>query len=98
MSTLLVTVTPAEGQGESVGRYLQGVQPLLAAAGGTPVKRLRVTETVTGESGTGMALVMDFPDAEIIKTVFASDAYKELIPYRDTGFSSVEILITEALD
>jgi uncharacterized protein (DUF1330 family) len=98
MTTLLVTVTPAEGQGEAMGRYLQGVQPLLAGAGGTPVKRLRVTDTITGSAATGLALVMDFDDADAIRGVFASDAYQALIPDRDQGFSNVEILIAEALD
>ena len=80
MTTLLVTATPAEGHGEAMGRYLQGVQPLLAGAGGAPVKRVRVTDTVTGTAGTGMALVMDFDDAETIQGVFASDACQALIP------------------
>jgi uncharacterized protein (DUF1330 family) len=97
MTTLLVTATPAEGQGEAMGRYLQGVQPLLAGAGGTPVKRVRVTDTVTGTAGTGMALVMDFENAETIQGVFASDAYQALIPDRNAGFANIEILITESL-
>ena len=98
MTTLLVTVTPADGQNEAMGRYLKGVQPLLAGAGGTPVKRVHVTDTITGTAGTGLALVMDFENAETIKGVFASDAYQALIPDRDKGFSNIEILITEALD
>jgi uncharacterized protein (DUF1330 family) len=98
MTTLLVTGTPAEGQGEALGRYLQGVGPLLAGAGGTPVKRVRVTDTITGTAGTAIALVMDFEDAETIQGVFASDAYQALVADRDAGFSNVEILITEPID
>jgi uncharacterized protein (DUF1330 family) len=98
MTTLLVTLTPAEGQGEALGRYLQGVQPLLAAAGGTPVKRLRITETIAGTAGTAMALVMDFEDSEALSAVFAGDDYQALIPDRDKASSNVEILIGETLD
>jgi uncharacterized protein (DUF1330 family) len=98
MTTLLVTVTPAEGEGEAAGRYLQGVGPLLAGAGGKPGKRLRVTDTITGTAGTAMALVMEFDNAEAITDVFASDAYQALIPDRDKAFSSVEILIAETMD
>ena len=96
MATLLVTLTPAEGQSEAMGRYLQGVRPILAGAGGKPVKRLRVTDTIVGTAGTAMALVMDFEDAAAITDVFASDAYQALIPDRDRAFSKLEILITEA--
>ena len=97
MTTLVVTATPAEGQNEAMGRYLQGVGPLLAGAGGIPVKRVRVTDTLSGTSGTGMVLIMDFEDAEAIRELFASDAYQALIPERDKGFSSIDILITESL-
>lgn len=98
MTTLIVTLTPAEGQGEAMGRYLQGVQPLLAGAGGTPVKRVRVTDTIVGAAGTAMALVMDFESTEAITGVFAGDDYQALIPDRDKAFSNLEILITEAVD
>jgi uncharacterized protein (DUF1330 family) len=97
MTTLLVTATPAEGQAEAMGRYLQGVQPLLAAAGGTPVKRVRVTDTIAGTAGTAMALIMEFENAETVRDLFASDAYQALIPDRDAGFSHIEILIAEPL-
>jgi hypothetical protein len=40
---------------------------------------------------------MDFESAEAIQGVFASDAYKALIPDRETGFSHIEILTTEPL-
>jgi uncharacterized protein (DUF1330 family) len=98
MTTLLVTATPAEGQNEAMGRYLQAVSPLLINAGGTPVKRVRVTDTISGTTGTAMALVMDFENAEALTNLFASDAYQALIPDRDKGFSTIDILITETLD
>ena len=97
MTTLVVTATPAEGQNEAMGRYLQGVGPLLAGAGGTLVKRVRVTDTLSGTADTGVVMVMDFVDAETIRELFASDAYQALIPERDKGFSSIDILITESL-
>ena len=97
MTTLVVTATPAEGQNEAMGRYLQGVGPLLAGAGGTLVKRVRVTDTLSGTADTGVVMVMDFEDAETIRELFASDAYQALIPERDKGFSSIDILITESL-
>ncbi len=98
MTTLLVTVTPAEGQGEAMGRYLQGVQPILLGAGGTPFKRVRVTDTVAGSAGTTMALMMDFDTPEAITKAFASDSYQELIADRDKAFSNLEILITEPIE
>ena len=98
MATLIATGTPAEGQGEALGRYLQGAQPILMAAGGIPVKRLRVTDTIVGDAGTAMALVMDFDSAAAITDAFASDDYQTLVPDRDKAFSNLEILVAEDFD
>ena len=95
MATLIVTATPIEGGDAARGRYLQAVLPALMDAGGTPIKRLRVTDTVSGSAGTGIVLVMDFESAESISAVFDSDDYQMLSADRDQGFSNVEILITE---
>jgi len=95
MATLLVTATPAEGQGEAMGRYLQGVMPLLMGAGGQLVKRVRVSNTISGERGTGMALIMDFDTVDTITDMFAGEAYQTLIADRDLGFSDIEILVAE---
>lgn len=81
-----------------MGRYLQGVLPILIGAGGSLVKRLRVADTVVGGAGTAMVMVMDFDNAEAITDAFASDAYQELIPDRDKAFSNLEILITEPIE
>ncbi len=93
MATLIVTATPAEGGDAARSRYLESVMPLLMGAGGTPVKRLRVATTLTGDRGTGIVLVMDFETAESISGIFASESYLSLITDRDEGFSDIEILI-----
>ncbi|VAV91341.1 hypothetical protein MNBD_ACTINO02-2682 [hydrothermal vent metagenome] len=95
MATLLVTLTAAPDQDSARGRYVAGVQPLLKAAGGRPVKRLRVIDAIVGSAGTSMALVMDFDSADAIAAVFASAAYQALVDDRDMAFSNIEILITE---
>ena len=94
MATLIVTATPAEGGDAARSRYLRSVMPLLMGAGGTPVKRLRVATTLTGDRGTGIVLVMDFETAESISGIFAFESYLNLIADRDEGFSDIEILIT----
>lgn len=91
-ATLLVTATPNGDEPEAMRSYLTDVGPLLMAAGGNPPRRLKVTNTVSGEP-FGICMVMDFPSAEAIETVFESDAYKALIPGRDKGFRGINILI-----
>jgi uncharacterized protein (DUF1330 family) len=97
MTTLIVTASPAGGQEEARNRYLHAVLPLLIRAGGKPVKRLAVTEIVTGSPGVGIVLVMDFADANTLRSVFDSEDYVALVGDRDQGFSNIEILVTEDL-
>ena len=95
-ATLVVTATPDPNEMESAQAYLKGVMPLLAGAGGTPVKRLKVNEVIQGKP-SGMVLVMDFDSSEAISTLFNSDDYANLIPVRDQGFAEMNILVTHTL-
>ena len=95
-STLVVTAVPNPDEMASVQRYLKGVMPLLLGAGGSLVKRLKVTGVLNG-TPSGMVLVMDFPSAEAIEELFASADYQALIETRDRGFAQMNILVTQGL-
>jgi uncharacterized protein (DUF1330 family) len=91
-ATLVVTAVPNPNEMESVQEYVKGVTPLLQAAGGKPVKRLKVEKVIHGNP-SGMVLVMDFDSAAAITAVFESDEYAALVPARDKGFAQANILI-----
>jgi uncharacterized protein (DUF1330 family) len=91
-ATLVVTATPKPDEADSVKHYLQAVLPLLLGAGGTLVKRLKVTDLIHGNP-SGMILVMDFASNDEIKKVFDSEEYAALIPVRDKGFAEINILV-----
>lgn len=40
-----------------------------------------------GGRPTGLMLVMNLPSAEAARTLFASEAYRALVPARDRGFT-----------
>jgi uncharacterized protein (DUF1330 family) len=89
--TLVVTAMPNPEEQESMQAYIQAVSPLLKAAGGEPVKRLKVQSATTGKPPHGIVLVMDFPDRAKLEALFASEEYAALIPNRDKGFASIAI-------
>ena len=91
-ATLVVTATPNPNEMQSVQLYLKGVMPLFMGAGGKLVKRQKVGEVISGRP-SGMVLIMDFDNAEAVKGLFASDAYTDLLPVRDKGFSEMNILV-----
>jgi uncharacterized protein (DUF1330 family) len=90
---LVVTAAPNPNEMESMQEYLKGVMPLLTAAGGALVKRLKITDVIGGQRGYGMVLVMDFASKEKALAMFASKEYEALIPVRDKGFSSITITL-----
>ena len=95
-TTLVVTATPNPAEMPAVQAYLKGVMPLLMDAGGTPIKRLKVANTIHGEP-SGMVLVMDFDSEEAVTEMFESDAYASRVPVRDQGFSEMNIQLTQAM-
>jgi len=95
-ATLVVTAVPNPDEMESVQEYLKGVLPLLMAAGGNPVKRLKVDQVVHGDPA-GMVLVMDFESADAITGMFESEDYTALVPARDRGFVEMNILLTHEM-
>lgn len=97
MATLIAFMTPRDGGGDALGRYVEQVTPMLVAAGGKAVKRVGVRDVVTGRSEVEIVLVMDFEDAATIRALFDSDEYQALIPVRNEGFSDMNIYITEDL-
>ena len=95
-TTLVVTAAPNPNEMESVQEYLKGVMPLLTAAGGDLVKRLKVADVINGHA-SGMVLVMDFDSADAIKSMFESSEYAALVPVRDRGFAQMNILLTQQM-
>ena len=95
-ATRLVTAAPNGDEMAAVQEYLQGVMPVLQAAGGTLVKRLKVGQVIKGAS-SGMAMVMDFESADAITDAFESAEYAALVPARDRGFVDMTILVAEEM-
>lgn len=92
-TTLIVTAAPNPEEKEAMQGYLKGVLPLLLGAGGSMIKRLKITDLIGGQRSYGMVLVMGFPSKEKVTAMFASDAYQALVPQRDRGFSSITITL-----
>jgi len=96
-TTLVVTAMPNPEEQASMQAYIQAVTPLLKAAGGEGVKRLKVQGAATGKPPHGIVLIMDFPDRARAEALFASEEYKALVPGRDKGFASIDICFASDL-
>jgi len=92
-TTLVVTATPNPDEPEAQKEYLTGALPLLMGAGGSIVKRLKITDGVGDGMPFALVLVMAFDSKEKVLAMFASEAYQALIPMRDRGFSSIALAL-----
>jgi len=97
-TTLIVTSTLGSDQQEALTKYVQGVMPLLLKLGGVVIKRSMVTDTYHGDKYFTFILVMDFPSKKALVEMFESESYQSLIPAREKGFKSINILFADNLE
>ena len=94
---LVANLIPNPNGQESMQYYASRVGELLAAAGGTNAKRVKLSDTINGSVLYQLMLFMEFESKKAIQDVFESNQYKALIPHRDEGFDMVNIQIFEEL-
>ena len=95
MATLIVTAQPNPDYPTEAQSYVGQALPMLVAAGGKLLKRVKVTKSVVGEQTFALSLIMEFPDAQSIEDLFASDAYAAIASHRDKGFAFMNMVICE---
>ena len=67
----------------------------LKKGGGTPVPKYQIIERIVGTAAAQFLVIMEFPNKEAIKEVLDSEEYKALLPYRDKGYTSLNVFIGE---
>ncbi len=86
---------PDPDQDEALKSYIEAAPKLLLAAGGVPVKRMKIMETLLGEGGPSTVFLMEFPSADAIRRVLVSNEYQQLVPVRDKAFKELTFLLAE---
>ena len=92
-TVLIVTAIVNPSEKEALVHYQQNAGKLLVQAGGKPVGKFKITEHLAGSNTPHIAVLMEFDSSDSIKSVFNSEAYKALIPYREKAFSDINISI-----
>lgn len=91
-TTIVVTAVFNPEQMQAAQEYMQRAIPMLIDGGGEIIRRVKVTRSVIGENKNSAFLVMDFPSENAVDAIFSSEAYVEIIPLRDRGFKSLDIV------
>jgi uncharacterized protein (DUF1330 family) len=91
-TTIVVTAVFNPDHMQAAQEYMQRAIPMLIDGGGEIIRRVKVTRSVIGENKNSAFLVMDFPSENAVDAIFSSEAYAEIIPLRDMGFKSLDIV------
>lgn len=100
MSAILVTIAKIAANGQdALEQYATGTIPLIQAAGGEIIFRLRPTVTVVGEQSArpDLVAVMRFDSPGAIRSFLTSEEYRRQVPHRDRAFSEIYSYIAEEL-
>lgn len=96
-TSIVVTAVFNPEQMPAAQQYMQRAIPLLINGGGEVICRVKVDRAVVGDAKYNACLVMNFPSASAVEAVFNSDAYAAIIPLREAGFKSMDIVISNAM-
>ncbi|MTI32139.1 DUF1330 domain-containing protein [Xanthovirga aplysinae] len=89
---IVAKINPKES--EALTHYLGNVGKLFEQVKAKPVGRYQISEASIGEYTPSAVTVVEFPNKEAVNEVFDSEAYKELLPYREKAFTKLEAYIS----
>jgi|GEM_PF-2162140 len=96
-TTLIVTSRANANDLAALQTYVKEVMPMLLALDGKVIKRSKISDEYYGESPGEFLLIMDFPIKQKLIALFKSDEYQSLVPYRNNGFSEMNIMFADDL-
>lgn len=89
--TFIATSMPNLDEQDALKQYVEGVMPLLFAIGGVVITRSLFSQSFLGDKSYTFLFVMDFPSKQKLLDLLESPAYQALIPFRDKGFTELNI-------
>lgn len=78
---------------EAFDYYSEHAAPMFKKAGGRPIAKHKITETLIGDHKLNVVSIMEFPDKQAILSVFESEENIELHTFRDRAFSDLNVFI-----
>ena len=95
--TLVVTGTPNPDGMAEMQQYIGAAGPILASHGGETVYRGRITKALSGKASFAMILVMSFPSEANLEAALNSEAYEQIVPLREAGFTHMDFVVSQSM-
>lgn len=92
-SLLIVNAVLNPEAKDAFAYYSEQSSLLFKNAGAIPAGKYKVAQTLVGSKKTQIIVVLEFPSNQAIIEVFESEAYRNLLPFRDKAFQELEVYI-----
>lgn len=86
--TVVVFGRFAEGYEDYFEAYSRAVAQLLEHYGAKVIRRQQLAETIFGEPGHDLVMLVDMASVKLARRVFSGEHYLSIVPLRDKVFSS----------
>ncbi|HNF48979.1 MAG TPA: DUF1330 domain-containing protein [Chitinophagales bacterium] len=95
---LIVNAIPNEEDMQSFQAYLSQIIVIFTKFGGSGMQRWKTSEQIMGQGGIKAIAVIEFPSAQAIKDMMASDDFNALNELRKKAYKQeVDLMICETL-
>jgi uncharacterized protein (DUF1330 family) len=93
--TIIVEGSFAEGYENYFEEYSATIRNYLAKHGGVVIRRQLIKETLYGQNGPDIIMVIDFDDRNVAKRIFFENEYLQVIPLRDKIFKTFKMYLAD---
>lgn len=90
---VIALVTINDDQPMALATYLAATGPLLEAVGAKIIQRFSVQEAVVGRKPAQSVMIVEYPNRQAVDAVFGSQIYQDIVPIRDTAFSTYNVSV-----
>jgi uncharacterized protein (DUF1330 family) len=95
---VVVSAIPNPEEMESFMMYRSKIPEVVMKFGGKTVGQYKTAEQVVGTSGIKVHAIIEFPDAQSIKNMVASEEFKALSELRSKAFKELNMIIANDLE
>ena len=96
-TVLIVNARPNPDNQAALEAYKNQSMILFKAAGAKPLEKFKIKESLIGEQMPSLISMLEFPSEDVLKNVFESEVYQQLIPLRDQAFLELNAFVSQSL-
>ncbi len=86
-------INPQEKQ--SFDYYATNMHQQYESVGAVIIEKYPIIHNAVGEERPDFVMIVEFPNQQAFQKLFSSEEYKKLVPYREKGFTKLNVFISQ---